>query len=137
MADAISTNLRQLVVSRAMERCEYCLLSQSATLHKHEPDHIIPRQHRGETNSDNLALACFRCNRYKGPNLGSLDPDSGGLVAFFNPRRHYWQDHFELVDGVINPLTAEARVTGMILRLNDPDRVTERRALIRVGLYRE
>ena len=133
--DPIPVELRQVVIARAGERCEYCLLPQVATLHKHELDHIIPRQHRGATDIDNLALACFRCNRHKGPNLGSLDPDSGELVGFYNPRRHRWEEHFAMVDSVIRPLTAEARVTLVILKLNDPERVAERRALMKAGLY--
>lgn len=133
--DTISGSLRRLVFDRAYGRCEYCLLPQSASLHKHELEHIIPRQHGGETNADNLALACFRCNRYKGPNLGSLDPQTSSLVGFFNPRHHHWNKHFALVEGMIQPLSAEARVTVAILRLNDAERVAERQALITAGLY--
>jgi len=48
--------------------------------HRHEPDHIIPIQHGGEATEDNLALAWMRCNRYKGPNVGSFDPETGALV---------------------------------------------------------
>ncbi|MCL4803686.1 MAG: HNH endonuclease [Anaerolineae bacterium] len=133
--DTISAELRRFITDRAKDRCEYCLIPQTFALHKHEPDHIIPRQHGGETSSDNLALACFRCNRYKGPNLGSIDPDTGELVGFFHPRRHHWREHFRLGDDIIIPLTAEARVTVLILRLNDEDRVFERRALMSEGLY--
>lgn len=131
----VSGSLRRLVYERAAGRCEYCLLSQTTALHKHEPDHVIPRQHGGQTSGDNLALACFRCNRNKGPNIGSLDPETGQLVGFFNPRAHNWNEHFSLVDGVILPITAEARVTVAILRLNDNDRVVERQVLSTVGLY--
>lgn len=133
--EGLSAELRRFVFERAEERCEYCLLPQWVSLHKHEPDHIIPRQHGGRTQADNLALACFRCNRYKGPNLGSIDSLSGELVGFYNPRRHVWQEHFELVAGEIQPRTPEARVTIAIFRLNDDDRVAERRALIAAGIY--
>lgn len=132
---SLSVELRRLIGERAGDRCEYCLVPQSVTLHKHEPDHVVPRQHGGETTSENLALACFRCNRFKGPNLGSLDPDTGQLVGFFHPRRHHWDEHFRLEAAIIEPLTAEARVTVAILRLNDADRVAERRVLIAAGLY--
>lgn len=47
MAETISGALRQLVFERAAGRCEYCLLSQAVTAYKHEPDHIIPKQHDG------------------------------------------------------------------------------------------
>ena len=67
MASEVSASLRQLVADRAAHRCEYCLLPQAVALHQHEPDHIVPRQHGGETHENNLALACLCCNRYKGP----------------------------------------------------------------------
>ncbi len=130
----LSNHLRRLVSDRAENRCEYCLLPQAAALFKHEPDHIVSSQHGGETNESNLALACMRCNRYKGPNIGSIDPLTGKLVSFFNPRIHDWKDYFELEGAVIRPLTPEARVTVKIFRLNDEDRVEERLRLLATGL---
>jgi 5-methylcytosine-specific restriction endonuclease McrA len=87
MSADIPASLRRLAIERANERCEYCLVPQSASAFEHEPDHIIPMQHGGKTEADNLALACLRCNRCKGPNIGSLDPETGALVSFFNPRK--------------------------------------------------
>ncbi|MCP4425409.1 MAG: HNH endonuclease [Chloroflexi bacterium] len=135
MSSDISASLRRQVQARAQYQCEYCLLPQAAALHKHEPDHIMPRQHGGITNADNLALSCMRCNRYKGPNVGSFDPETGALVPFFNPRIQKWREHFALRGAIIHPLTAEGRVTVLILRLNDGMRVAERKRLIKVGLY--
>ena len=135
MSLELSERLRQLVIDRAGNRCEYCFLPQSAAFHKHEPDHIVPLQHGGETNESNLALACMRCNRYKGPNVGSIDPLTGKLVPFFNPRIHNWGEHFQLEGAIIRPLTPEARVTVRILRLNDEERVLERMRLLKIGLY--
>ena len=135
IASDVSVELRLLVATRADNRCEYCLLPQSASLHKHEPDHIVPRQHDGVTRESNLALACLRCNRYKGLNIGSFDPQTGLLAPFFNPRTQNWADHFEMAGAVIRPLTAEARVTVKILRLNDEERVMERQKLLDAGLY--
>jgi hypothetical protein len=43
---------------------------------------------------DNLALACFFCNRYKGPNLSGFDPATGALTQLFDPRSQIWADHF-------------------------------------------
>ena len=85
MSESISVELRRLVAERAGQRCEYCLLPQTAALYRHEPDHIVPLQHDGATEADNLALACFRCNRFKGPNVGSFDPLTGRLTALFHP----------------------------------------------------
>lgn len=135
MPTDVPDQLRLLIAMRANYCCEYCLLPQLAALHKHEPDHIVSRQHGGETVIENLALACWLCNRFKGPNVGSFDPETGALTPFFNPRTQKWADHFKLEDGVICPLTPEGRVTVKILRLNDEDRVAERQGLIEAGLY--
>ncbi len=135
MPAEISADLRRLVFDRAGGRCEYCRLPQSAAAHQHEPDHIVPLQHGGQTDVDNLALACLRCNRYKGPNVGSFDPETGKLVPFFNPRTQCWHDHFEHDGPIIRPLTPQGRVTVKILRLNDAARVEERQRLIVAKLY--
>jgi hypothetical protein len=135
MSGDISSALRKLVTERAGGRCEYCLLPQSASAYEHEPDHIIPIQHGGKTSAENLALACLRCNRRKGPNVGSFDPKTGALVPFFNPRSQIWVEHFQLNGAIIQPLTPEARVTVKILQLNDERRVEERERLIALDLY--
>jgi hypothetical protein len=135
MPTDIPADLRRLVFDRAKGRCEYCLLPQAAAVYQHEPDHIVPRQHDGETTADNLALSCIRCNRHKGPNVGSFDPETGELVPFYNPRTQAWADHFRLDGPVIQPLTAEGRVTVKILRLNDAVRLEERTLLLEIGLY--
>ena len=67
--------------------------------------------------------------------MGSLDPQTGLLAPFFNPRTQNWADHFQMEGALIRPLTAEARVTVRILRLNDEERVMERQKLLDAGLY--
>lgn len=135
MSTEIPASLRRLVAERAGSRCEYCLMPQSVSAFEHAPDHIIPIQHGGETKAGNLALACIRCNRRKGPNVGSFDPETGALVSFYNPRTQKWNKHFRLEEGMIQPLTPEGRVTVKILRLNDEQRLKERKQLIDLGLY--
>lgn len=134
MGLTIPANLRKLIAERAGYRCEYCLLPQAVTLYQHEPDHIVPRQHGGDTVEGNLALACLRCNRYKGTNVGSFDPLTGVLTSLFNPRIHNWNSRFEWDGALIRPITPEGRVTVKILRLNDVDRVSERQLLLNIGL---
>lgn len=136
MATQVPVALRRKVAKRAHDCCEYCLMPEALALHLHEPDHVLPRQHGGETSLENLALACFRCNRHKGPNVGSYDPLTGALVAFFNPRRQRWSDHFRLDGARLEPLTAEGRVTLKILRLNDEERMWERQRLVSLKLLR-
>jgi hypothetical protein len=131
----LSEALRQQVIQRAGERCEYCLIHQDDSLYAHEVDHIIPVKHRGETNVDNLCLACLECNRHKGSDFGSFDPETDRITALFNPRQQAWHDHFRLEGAYIVPLSAEGRVTVFVLRLNDEIRVRARRALIESGRY--
>lgn len=58
---------RQWIRDRAGDRCEYCRLPQEATpFVTHHVEHIVSRQHGGEDDDQNLALACDRCNAYKG-----------------------------------------------------------------------
>jgi hypothetical protein len=131
----IPTALRQFVQERAGGRCEYCLYPQDVSFLAFEVEHIIAEKHGGVTTAGNLALACPYCNRFKGTDLGSLDPASGQLTPFFNPRTQRWAEHFRLDGARIVPLTPEGRVTVAILRLNDPDRIMERQRLIQAGKY--
>jgi hypothetical protein len=107
-------------------------IPQRIAAHKHEPDHIIPKQHDGETQADNLALACVRCNRYKGYNVGSFDPETGQLVSFYDPRIQIWSELFQLEGAIIPPSRSSDR---KMLHSNDADRVEERERLMAVKLY--
>jgi hypothetical protein len=131
----VPAELRRFVVERANNRCEYCLYPQEASLLAFEIEHIVAEKHGGSTTVDNLAFACPYCNRFKGSDLGSLDVETRKLTPFFDPRTQQWTDHFRLDGAAITPLTPEGRVTVHILQLNHPDRIAERRRLIRVGQY--
>lgn len=128
MAIPIPATLRAAVVERAGERCEYCHKPQ-ISFYPHEVDHVVAVKHGGETTLDNLAFACFQCNRYKGSDLASIDPQSGAITPLFNPRTQHWADHFRLDGATIVPLTSEGRATVFLLRLNDPERIQERAVL--------
>jgi HNH endonuclease len=136
MTSYIPAALRQLVLERAEGRCEYCRFPQDAAFLTFEIDHIIAEKHSGATVAENLALACVFCNSFKGTDLGSLDPDTGQLTPFFNPRIQLWDDHFRVEeDGRLQPITPEGRVTVAILHMNDPERVLERQLLLQAGRY--
>lgn len=137
MTTYIPAALRQLVLERAAGSCEYCHYPQDAGFLAFAIDHVIAEKHGGPTTAENLALACVFCNRFKGTDLGSLDPATGQLTAFFNPRTQLWTTHFRVERGHILPLTPEGRVTEAILRFNDPERVQERLLLIDAGRYGE
>ena len=125
----VSATLRRLVNQRAGNKCEYCQFPQTASLFAFEMEHIIAEKHDGITESGNLALSCPCCNRFKGTDLGSIDPETGQLTAFFNPRLQQWSDHFRLEEGIIMPLTPEGRVTAKILQFNLLERILERKQL--------
>jgi hypothetical protein len=131
----IPARLRRLVRERAGLRCEYCLLAERDAFLPHEPDHIIAEKHGGVTAADNLALACFDCNRFKGSDVASVDPVSGGIVSLFHPRTQNWNEHFSLQVGNILPLTAAGRATERLLKLNLPERVEARETLAKTGRY--
>ena len=95
-------------------------------------DHIIAEQHGGNSEEENLALACPSCNRYKGPNIAGRDAESGNLVPLFHPRLDRWTDHFESSNGLILARSAVGRVTLQVLQMNAPDQVA-----LRVQLARE
>ncbi len=81
---------RQLVLAvwrRAGDRCEYCRIPKFALPLPFQIDHIIAEKHGGETVEENLALACPHCNRFKGPNIAGVDPDTGETVRLFRKRQ--------------------------------------------------
>ncbi|MBL7041063.1 MAG: HNH endonuclease [Pirellulaceae bacterium] len=130
----IPAEVRRLVRERARERCEYCLIPESAVFVSHEVDHIVAEKHGGETETNNLALSCVLCNKHKGSDLTSIDPSTSDIVPLFHPRRNSWTEHFHVVDGRIEPLTATGRVTARLLQHNHPDRIEERELLLAAGL---
>ena len=82
----VSAALRREVIQRAGGRCEYCRFPAELTLFSFEVEHIVAEKHGGATSATNLALACPFCNRAKGTDLASLDPLTGDLTPFYNPR---------------------------------------------------
>ena len=75
--------LRRLVVERAGGRCEYCRVPTDVVFLPHEIDHVVAEKHGGPTDSENLALSCAVCNKRKGSDVASLDPETGEIVALF------------------------------------------------------
>jgi len=115
---------RDSIRQRAGEHCEYCRLPQAATpLLGFYIEHIVARQHGGSDGLSNLALACDRCNAYKGPNLTSIDEESGELTPLFNPRTDRWDDHFFIKNGIVVGLTPTGRATVRLLNMNANRRV--------------
>jgi HNH endonuclease len=76
--------LRRLVEERANQKCEYCQLLADVAFFSHEIDHAIAEKHGGATDANNLAFTCWRCNHYKGSDLGSFDPQTDTFSFLFN-----------------------------------------------------
>ena len=88
----------------------------------------MAKQHGGSDDPAGLALACDRCNAYKGPNLTSIDPETESIVPLFHPRVDRWEDHFELRAGQVCGKTQVGRATVRLLQMNAPRRVELRLA---------
>ena len=120
---------------RALGRCEYCLIPESASRLKFPIDHVISLQHRGKTALSNLALCCGACNRHKGPNIAGLDPTNGTFTPLFNPRRNRWSAHFRWRGPIVVGITTIGRTTIAVLDMNHPSIVEVRSSLIAEGLF--
>ncbi len=115
----ISPAIRRLVRDRAENRCEYCRTHQNLEpFVSYQIENIIPKQHGGQDDEDNLALACSHCNLHKGPNLTGIDPLTGDIVRLFDPRQLLWDDHFEFVSDLIAGKTPTGRATVRVLDMN-------------------
>ena len=117
---SIPARLRRLVIPRAGNRCEYCLLSQvgqEATFHI---DHITPEAHGGETAEENLALACVSCSLRKEARETGVDPETNKRVPLFHPRRDTWTKHFRWNGVDMEGITAKGRATVLVLKMNRP-----------------
>jgi HNH endonuclease len=119
MVTDISRDMRRVVIERAHARCEYCQKPDDRQFnpYRHEVDHVTAEKHGGPTDLGNLAYACFQCNRSKGSDLASLDPQSGEITLLFHPRTQVWGEHFQLnEDETLLPLTMCGRTTARLLR---------------------
>ena len=127
--------LGRLVAARADGRCEYCRMHQAlqgATFHV---EHVTPRAAGGPDDADNLALACPGCNLKKGDRVVATDPDTGRVVALFNPRADRWDEHFGWDGFVVVGRTPTGRATVAAFDLNHPRRVLIREAESHFDLF--
>lgn len=120
--------VRRLVRERAGHRCEYCRTrQQDEPFVTYQVEHIVPRQHGGQDDEGNLALACPQCNLHKGPNLTGIDPETGAIKPLFHPRLQSREDHFEARGPLVFGKTPTGRVSVRVLAMNDEPRVELRR----------
>lgn len=116
----ISEATQILVRQRAKFLCEYCHASEQWQYVSFTVDHVIPISKGGANSIDNLALACFHCNRQKSDKVKSFDEQSSSEVLLFNPRTDSWQEHFIWSTDTlaIIGLTATGRATVTALKFN-------------------
>lgn len=131
----MSEALYAAVRFRARFRCEYCRLPEAPSELTFPVDHIIARQHQGQTEPDNLALACPRCNAHKGTNLATVDWPSDELIRLYRPRQDRWDEHFRLDGAVVVGITVIGQGTVRLLDMNSERRVATRLWLMQEGLF--
>ncbi len=126
---------RALVRRRARLRCEYCRLPEAVSpIGPFQLEHIVARKHKGPTSLSNLALACDRCNLFKGSDLTGIDPITEEITRLFHPRRMKWSKHFRWNGPVLVGRTAVGRTTIGVLQINHEDRVDLRQSLLDEGV---
>jgi len=133
----IPEGIQNKVRIRANHLCEYCHASEKWQYVRFTVDHVIPLTKGGIDKLNNLALACFHCNRRKSDKLTAFNPQTGEEVSLFNPRRDAWNEHFIWSeDGLfIIGLTPVGRATIAVLEFNRERVINIRAADIAVGRH--
>lgn len=130
-----SSEVKQQVVNRAVNRCEYCHMHQSLQGACFHIEHIIPTSRGGNSSLDNLAWACPACNLRKSDRTEAIDPSSKETVVLFHPRSHDWTAHFEWDEHSLKGRTPSGRATIVALDLNQDRRIQIRKAEQLFGLF--
>jgi hypothetical protein len=116
----VGPKLREQVIHRAGNRCEYCGLSQVSQEAVFHADHVVPVASGGPTSLENLALACVSCSLRKGAKTFAADPQTGEEAALFNPRTQVWSDHFRWQGEMLIGDSPTGRATVIALSMNRP-----------------
>jgi hypothetical protein len=134
---SVSPELRAFLEDRDHQRCQYCLTSEDNCGLRMHVDHILPESAGGANTPDNLCLACFSCNVYKGAKKRWKDPQTQESVKLFHPRRQSWNDHFAWDESktAIIGLTPCGRATIDALKMNNPTVVKSRRRWVSAGWH--
>lgn len=116
---------------RAGFLCEYCHADERWQFTEFTIDHITPISEGGTDALENLALACFHCNRYKS------DKQLVGKVSLFNPREMSWERHFIWSKDALRilPKTETGKVTIELLQLNRKRLITIRADDVKVNRH--
>ena len=133
----VPETIQKQIRQHAKDLCEFCHACEQWQYVRFTVDHVLPLSLGGSDNLENLALACFHCNRRKTNRLTAIDPQSGIEVPLFNPRSDRWNAHFVWArDGLlIVGLTAVGRATVTALALNRERVITIRSADQAIGRH--
>ncbi|KGE86056.1 MAG: HNH endonuclease [Phaeodactylibacter xiamenensis] len=132
-----SHELRQLVETRAVSRCEYCLTPMEISTQPFEIEHIIPLSKKGLSTPENLALSCRGCNSHKYNKTEAVDNISDKKVPIYNPRADQWKTHFAWDRNplYLKGLTPTGRATIQALKLNRAQLISVRRILQQIHMH--
>ncbi len=116
----LPTELRAAVRRRAGGLCEYCHASEAWQYVEFTVDHVVPLAAGGDSQTGNLALVCFACNRRKWDRRTGQDPVTGEAERLFHPRSDDWNQHFcwSMEGTVLLGLSPIGRATVSALDLN-------------------
>jgi HNH endonuclease len=133
----ISSELRSAVVVRASKCCEYCKSQDKYSPTAFTIDHILPESLDGTSDFENLAYACFLCNRLKSNKLNIYDSFSKKWIPLFNPRKNIWEEHFFWSEDstTIIGFTSSGRCTIKELKLNRDKLIEYRNCIIPFGTH--
>lgn len=129
--------LRERVMQRASHCCEYCRTLDSYLPHDFTMDHLLPISMFGTNDFENLAYACFICNRLKSNKLKVFDSMLEIWVDLFNPRIHKWKEHFFWSEDATEIIgkTSIGSMTIATLKLNRYKLLQCRKNLIEIGKH--
>jgi HNH endonuclease len=133
----ISETIQEQIRLRANYLCEFCHADERWQYVKFTVDHLVPFSLGGNDHPDNLALACFHCNRRKTNKLVAIDLLTSTEVPLFNPRQDNWQDHFiwSMDRLIVIGSTAIGRATVAALLLNRDRVIPIRAADLEIGRH--
>ena len=133
----ISVALREAVVERAIQCCEYCKSQDKYSPTAFTIDHILPESLDGKSDLENLAYACFLCNRLKSNKQKAFDVLTDQWIPLFNPRTQNWHEHFSWNQdaSMILGISIIGRCTVRELQLNRKKLVEYRKCIIPFGTH--
>lgn len=134
---SISAEIRREVIKRAGGFCEYCRSNSRFSDSPFDIDHIVPDSAGGESELNNLALACRGCNLFKSNKTELFDSGTDKTVRLFNPRVDVWSGHFIWTSDFSEIIgrTAIGRATVTALNLNREAIVNQRTMLHKYGKH--